>query len=276
MPAYKNIQKARNDAHKLNLQLANKNTAKLSTKMHNFVNNIESDLDEEATDNRSNYERNQDLNLISNQIRKQVYKLFANDPAESDTFMDFINQNNISVQDFNTIYPELLKNSDPNTNTALQLIPKFKQLLENDYATGSDATLQKIYTLIKGVVDDGGISESKGSDLVDFMESKGGDKKIMSQVKKTLQKNIDDIKKVTEFNKLNRTPEKEKEVITNNKGDDYDTVEGKKEISKYTAKELKQILIDYNNEHKIDPSYKKISLSGDKQKLVEKVWNLTY
>jgi hypothetical protein len=275
MPAYKNIQKARNDAHKLNLQLANKNTAKLSTKMHNFINNIESeDLDEEATDNRSNNERNKDLNLISNQIRKQVYKLFANDPAESDTFMDFINQNNISIQDFNTIYPELLKNSDPNTNTALQLIPKFNQLLENDYATGSDVTLQNIYTLIKGVVDNGGISESNGSDLVDYMEAKGGDKTFMSQVKKTLQKNIDDIKKVTEFNKLNRNPEKE--PIKDNKGDDYDTVDGKFEIAKFTAKELKQILSDYNNEHKIDPEFKKINLGGNKAKLVEKVWGLTY
>jgi hypothetical protein len=279
MPAYKNIQKARNDAHKLNLQKSVINTAKLSSKMKNYENNIESeDLDEEATDDRSNYERNQDLNLISNQIRKQVYKLFANDNAESDTFMDFINQNNISVQDFNTIYPELLKNSDPYTNTANQLIPKFKQLLENDYATGSDATLQKIYTLIKGVVDDGNMEEEKAGDLVDFMEAKakGKDKNFMSQVKNTLQKNIDDIKKVTEFNKLFRTPEKQKEVITNNKGDDYDTVEGKSEIAKYTAKELKQILVDYNNEHKIDPTFKKISLSGAKAKLVDKVWDLTY
>jgi hypothetical protein len=138
--------------------------------------------------------------------------------------MDFINQNNISIQDFNTIYPELLKNSDPTTNTALQLIPKFNQLLENDYATGSannSSLLKNIYTLIKGVVDDGGISESKGSDLVDFMEAKfmkfkTTDETMMSQVQKILKKKKSDIKKVSEFEKFNRNPEKQ--PIEENKG----------------------------------------------------------
>ena len=139
--------------------------------MHNYEHNIDEDLEEK--DDRSNYERNEDLNYIRQQIGAKLNKLFANDADEVNTFMEFINQSQISIQEFNAVYPELLKNSDPNTNTAFYSIPKFQQLLDNDYGNTKQTSLMKdIYNLIEKVYESGklNMTEKEADELIDRAE----------------------------------------------------------------------------------------------------------
>jgi hypothetical protein len=169
---YIDLRKQRHNAQMKDLQIGKQVNSTISRKMHNFENNID-DLDLEEKDDRSNYERNEDLNQIRQQIGAKLNKLFANDADEVNTFMEFINHNNISIQDFNTVYPELLKNSDPNTNTASYSIPKFNQLLDNDYGnTKQTALMKRMYDLVEKVYKSGklNMTEKMADDIVDRLE----------------------------------------------------------------------------------------------------------
>lgn len=170
---YIDLRKQRHQQQLKDLQIGKQVNTTISRKMHNYEHNIE-DLEEK--DDRSNYERNEDLNYIRQQIGVKLNKLFANDHDEVNSFMEYINHNNISIQDFNAVYPELLKNSDPNTATSSYMIPKFQQLLENDYSTGSTngsgSLMKKIYKLIEKVYESGklNMSEKEADDLIDRAE----------------------------------------------------------------------------------------------------------
>lgn len=140
--------------------------------MHNYENNIEEDL--EQKDDRSNYERSEDLNYIRQQIGKKVFKLFANDADEANTFMEYINENKISISSFNPIYDELISSTDPLTNTGSEIIVKFDTLLDNSATTGTisnSSLIKKIYDIILSVYNKGEITEKFADDLVDRMEA---------------------------------------------------------------------------------------------------------
>lgn len=174
VPRYIDLRKQRHQQQMKSLEVGKNVNAKIAQKMHNFDNGIEDDLEE--TDDRSNYERNEDLNEIRQQIGAKLNKLFANDSDEVNTFMEYINQSQISIQDFNAVYPNLLKDSDPNTNTASYSIPKFQQLLDNVYATGStnqSSLMKDVYDLVKTVYESGklNMTEKNADDVVDRLEA---------------------------------------------------------------------------------------------------------
>lgn len=169
---YIDLRKQRHQQQLKDLQIGKQVNTTISRKMHNYEHNIETE-DLEEKDDRSNYERNEDLNYIRQQIGEKLNKLFANDADEVNTFMEFINQSQISIQEFNAVYPELLKNSDPNTNTAFYSILKFQQLLDNDYGNTKQTSLMKdIYNLIEKVYESGklNMTEKQADELIDRAE----------------------------------------------------------------------------------------------------------
>jgi hypothetical protein len=175
VPQYIDLRKQRHQQQMKSLQIGKQVNSTISRKLHNFDNGIEEDLDE-SRDDRSNYERNEDLNTIRQQIGAKLNTLFANDHDEVNTFMEYINQSQISIQDFNAVYPNLLKDSDPNTNTASYSIPKFQQLLDNDNATGStnqSSLMKDVYDLVKTVYESGklNMTEEIADDVVDRLEA---------------------------------------------------------------------------------------------------------
>lgn len=213
IPVYKDLRKERHQKQIVSLKKASVNNAKISKSMHNYENGIELDL--EGKDDRSNYEKLEDKNNIRQTIGQKVYKLFNNDPDEAETFIDYIMDNKISITEFNKVYPILLKDSDPMTNTVSYMIPTFARLIDNDFSTGSVNTssiIRDIYNMIERIYDRGGISETKADDLVDKSEAIKSNtdltiiQKIMNQPGKT------DQQKIIEFDKLTRfyTPEKQK------------------------------------------------------------------
>lgn len=172
VPRYRNLRKERHQEHTKNLQVGKEVSRKIATKMHNYENNIEEDL--EQKDDRSNYERSEDLNYIRQQIGKKVFKLFANDADEANTFMEYINENKISISSFNPIYDELISSTDPLTNTGSEIIVKFDTLLDNSATTGTisnSSLIKKIYDIILSVYNKGEITEKFADDLVDRMEA---------------------------------------------------------------------------------------------------------
>ena len=207
VPRYRNLRKERHQEHTKNLELGKEVSRKIATKMHNYENNIEDDLEEK--DDRSNYERSQDLNYIRQQIGKKVFKLFANDADEANTFMEYINENKISISSFNPIYDELISTTDALTNTASEIIVKFDTLLDNSATTGSisnSSLIKKIYDIILSVYNKGEITEKFGDDLIDRMEATLTPTSQVSDdiVEKTKQiiDETDKTKQIKEFDKL--------------------------------------------------------------------------
>lgn len=251
----------------------------ISRKMHNYEHNIE-DLEEK--DDRSNYERNEDLNFIRQQIGAKLNKLFANDHDEVNAFMEFINENQISIQEFNTVYPELLKNSDPNTATASYMIPKFQQLLDNYYSTGSTngsgSLMKKIYNLIEKVYESGGINQKEADDMVDRMEASvqlnPSDMWIKEIQRKMNQSDKTDEEKIIEIDKMTHpvvSPIKKKlndEIqLQRVSFENWDMAKSKEILSKsFTRPQLQEILRMNNNTN--------FKSTESKAKLVDKVWDL--
>lgn len=251
----------------------------ISRKMHNYEHNIE-DLEEK--DDRSNYERNEDLNFIRQQIGAKLNKLFANDHDEVNAFMEFINENQISIQDFNTVYPELMKNSDPNTATASYMIPKFQQLLDNYYSTGSTngsgSLMKKIYNLIEKVYESGGINQKEADDMVDRMEASvqlnPSDMWIKEIQRKMNQSDKTDEEKIIEIDKMTHpvvSPIKKKlndEIqLQRVSFENWDMAKSKEILSKsFTRPQLQEILRMNNNTN--------FKSTESKAKLVDKVWDL--
>lgn len=276
VPQYIDLRKQRHQQQMKSLQIGKQVNSTISRKLHNFDNGIEEDLDE-SRDDRSNYERNEDLNTIRQQIGAKLNTLFANDHDEVNTFMEYINQSQISIQDFNAVYPNLLKDSDPNTNTASYSIPKFQQLLDNDNATGStnqSSLMKDIYNLIKNIYDNGGINEKKADDLVDRAEASiqsNASNIWLNELKQKMnQSNKTDENKLIELDNMT-SPLKQKlnEEINLQKVsmDEWTTATSKEVLKKsFTKAKMKKILDDNGIK-----TYKSISTKGD---LLELLWGL--
>lgn len=165
------LQDAHNDRIK-RLKIASKNNDFIMKKQQDYINNIEDDLD--VNDTRSNYERNQDFNYIYQIIEEKVNKLFDYDHIEVSKMMEFIKNYNVSIDEFNVVYNEILKSSDPRTNTAEQIIQRMKKLIHNEYETGSihsSYILKDIYNLIETAFKKGSISERQADEMVDKSEA---------------------------------------------------------------------------------------------------------
>ena len=213
VPRYRNLRKERHQQQLKDLNIGKQVNAKIAKKIYNYEHNIEDDL--EQKDDRSNYERNEDLNYIRQQIGAKLNKLFANDHDEVNTFMEFINQNQISIQEFNAVYPQLMKDSDPNTNTASYSIPKFQQLLDNDYGnTNESSIMKKIYNLIEKVYESGrlNMTEKEADELIDRAEfySQSPTSEISEKAKYIMSSDESKEDKVIELDKLYETPLRQK------------------------------------------------------------------
>jgi hypothetical protein len=286
VPRYRNLRKERHQEHTKNLQLGKQISSKIATKMHNYENNIEEDL--EKKDARSNYERSEDLNYIRQQIGKKVFKLFANDADEANKFMEYINENKISISSFNPIYDELIKNTDPLTNTASEIIVKFDTLLDNSATTGTisnSSLIKKIYDIILSVYNKGEISEKFGDDLIDRMEatltptSQVSDDYIVEKTKQIIDE-TDKTKQIKQFDKLftplkidddgfktveSKSSKKKKKKKTQQQFD-WKLVKNKDELEKLSNTQLIQIL--KNND--------KVVGINQKQNLVDRVWAINH
>lgn len=282
VPRYRNLRKERHQEHTKNLQVGKQVNSKIATKMHNYENNIEDDLEEK--DDRSNYERSEDLNYIRQQIGKKVFKLFANDADEANTFMEYINENKISISSFNPIYDELIKTTDPLTNTASEIIVKFDTLLDNSATTGTisnSSLIKKIYDIILSVYNKGEISEKFGDDLIDRMEfsmTEVSDDDIVEKSKKIIEE-TDKTKQVKQFDKL-FTPLKidddgfktveskssKKKKKKTQQQIDWKLVKDKSQLEKLSNSQLSQILKDND----------KVVGKNQKQNLVDRVWAINH
>lgn len=276
VPRYRNLRKERHEQQLKDLQVGKQVNSTISRKLHNFHNDIEEDLEEK--DDRSNYERNEDLNQIRQQIGAKLNKLFNNDHDEVNTFMEFINENQISIQDFNAVYPELLQNSDPNTNTASYSIPKFQQLLNNDYGNTKEITLMKdIYQLIERIYKNGGISEKKADEMVDMAEASvqlNEKNEMLKELQKIMKQKKKDEDKLIEVDKMirpNVSPQKKKlndEILLQRVSFDEWHLAKSKEVLKKSFKipQLKEIL-DENG-------IKTFKQNTPKNELIDLVWDL--
>lgn len=270
---YIDLRKQRHEQQLKDLQIGKQVNSTIARKMHNYEHNIE-DLDE-PRDARSNYERNEDLNYIRQQIGAKLNTLFANDHDEVNIFMEFINENQISIQEFNAVYPELLKNSDPNTNTASYSIPKFQQLLDNDYGNTKETSLMNdIYNLIKTIYENGGINQKKADDLVDRVEASiqsNASNVWLNELKEKMnQSDKNDVDKLIEIDKLmNPVKRKLNDEIKLQKVsmDKWTTAKSKEVLNKsFTRDKMKEIL----NDNGID-TYKPNTSKGD---LIDLLWDL--
>jgi hypothetical protein len=294
---YKDLRKERHKMQMLSLQKASQNNAKISKKMHNFDNGIEYEYDLDEKDERTNYERNADVNQIRQQIGAKLNVLFDNDADEVYTFMEYINENNISISQFNTAYPELLKNSNPSTNTVTYLLPKFKQLIENNYYTGNTSNssiIKDIYDLVQRVFESGetNLNESDADDFVDRLEasailddsvlsdddsviSSNSKSSFIQETQKIMTKNISEVEKMLEMDKMMIKKRREKQAKLSNSIEkhskvtvqNFDTADSKKHLKdSLKVDQLKTILL--KNE---------IPTSGlKKDELVDIVWGLTH
>lgn len=272
---YIDLRKERHQEQMKSLEIGKQVNNKIAQKMHNYENNIEEDLDLDEKDPRSNYEKSQDINQIRQQIGAKLNKIFKNDPHEVNTFMEFINHNNIGIQDFNSVYPELLKNIDPNTNTASYMIPKMINLMENKTAlTNQSSILNNVYNLIKTIYENGTITKTKADDLVDKSEAllkqnSSNDAKMSNLVKKSDNMTRSEISKELEqlFSKSIR-PRKQPEPSSNVKGtlkiENWDTATDVSQIkNSFKLDDIKQIL------KKEGETY-----TGNKNELATKLFNL--
>lgn len=125
----KDILKERAASRRQQLSILNQNEEKLSKTMNDYERGYE--FDTSTLDLRSNYEKSIDKNYMSQKIRTKLNVLFNNDAIEITTFLDFLNQNNISLDKFNSVYNELLKLTDAETLTANEAIAKFYIILNN-------------------------------------------------------------------------------------------------------------------------------------------------
>ena len=272
---YIDLRKQRHKEQIKELEKRKKVNAKIAQKMHNYEHNIETE-DLEEKDDRSNYERNEDLNYIRQQIGAKLNKLFANDVDEVNTFMEFINQSQISIQDFNAVFPELLKNSDPNTNTALYSIPKFQQLLDNDYGNTKQTSLMKdIYNLILKVYESGttNMTEKEADELIDRAEfyNQSPTSEISEKATDIMDSNESKEEKVIELDKLYETPMRQKTL-----DEDWTQVESKSSRRK-KKKEQKQQEDDEKFSPKkavrseMYPPFKSIDLANINKKELQKI-----
>ena len=276
VPQYIDLRKQRHQQQMKSLQIGKQVNSTISRKLHNFDNGIEEDLDE-SRDDRSNYERNEDLNTIRQQIGAKLNTLFANDHDEVNTFMEYINQSQISIQDFNAVYPNLLKDSDPNTNTASYSIPKFQQLLDNDNATGStnqSSLMKDIYNLIKNIYDNGGINEKKADDLVDRAEASiqsNASNIWLNELKQKMnQSNKTEENKLIELdNMMSPLKQKLNEEINLQKVsmDEWNTATSKAVLNQSFTKDKIKKLLD-------DNGIKTYKSNSPKQELLNLLWDL--
>ncbi len=250
VPRYRNLRKERHQQQLKDLQIGKQVNSTISRKMHNYEHNIEDDLEEK--DERSNYERNEDLNYIRQQIGAKLNKLFSNDHDEVNSFMEYINHNNISIQDFNAVYPELLKNSDPNTNTASYSIPKFQQLLLKDYGNTKETTIMKdIYNLVLKVYESGklNMTEKDADELIDKAEfySQTPTSEINDKAKDIISSDESKEDMVVDLVNLFETPLRQKTL-----DEDWTPVESKSSRRKKKNIEQKQEEYYSQNAPKID------------------------
>ena len=166
---YENLLQKRHQERVNDLNIASQVEAKLSKKMDDYDRGYE--IDPEEIDTRTNFERTQDSNYIMSILRNKLNKLFANDPEEIQDFIDNMNTNGISIQDFNSVYPKLME-SEPNLNTADDVYLRMTRLLDDSNMTlDLKRIINNLIQIVQNTYDKGQISKSKGNELVDKLEA---------------------------------------------------------------------------------------------------------
>lgn len=126
VPKLKNIQLEAAKTRQKRLPIAIKNTEKLSRAYKDLELGYELEYDHET---RSNAELQQDRLYIERQLRPKLKTLFGKDGAEIDAYVNYLQQNQVSLSDFNTIFPELQKMGSK--LTANVVIARSSKLLQN-------------------------------------------------------------------------------------------------------------------------------------------------
>ena len=174
------------------------NNKKLLKQRKNIV-DLKNDINTQEEELRSNKERNLDENYINQNMKPKIYKLFSNDPVQSDLYIKWLNDSSISVQEFNRILPELQK-TDPLLNTSVSLASLSKKIL-ND----TPIMLNNIYNLIERIAKAGKMPEGVGTDdLVDRMELYNGN--VKPKQSEIIQSNIPETAKVANRDKYVTPP----------------------------------------------------------------------
>ena len=139
----KNIQlEAAKARQKITLPQAIKNQAKLSRAYKDLELGYEPEYDPET---RSNAELQQDRLYIESQLRPRLKSLFGKDGAEIDAYVNYLQQNMVSLSDFNTIFPELQKmGSKLTANLVIARSSKLLQNLSESGTTNPSASISRL------------------------------------------------------------------------------------------------------------------------------------
>jgi len=167
---YENLLQKRHQERVNDLNIASQVEAKLSKKMDDYDRGYE--IDTEEIDTRTNFERTQDANYIMSILRNKLNKLFANDPEEIQDFIDAMNTNRISIQDFNSVYPKLMESGEPNLNTADDVYLRMTRLLDgSNISLDLKRIISSLIRIVQNTYDKGEINKEKGDDLTDKLEA---------------------------------------------------------------------------------------------------------
>ena len=157
-----------------------KNSASISRKYKDLELGFE-DL-EDAVETRSNAELLQDQQFLNSKIQPLLNKLFQNDGIEMNTYEQFLFGNNISFQEFQQIYPDLLKMGSH--LLANDVIIRSRILVDNLRNTGNSSTfnssvditpiidaIEEAKDMIENQFQSKNMSKRKGDDMTDRLNA---------------------------------------------------------------------------------------------------------
>ena len=102
----KNIQLEASKKRAKRIPIGIRNTEKISRAYKDLELGYEPEFE---TDTRTNAELEGDKLYRERQLRPKMKNLFGTDGDEINSYINYLQQNNISLADFNSIYPELQK-----------------------------------------------------------------------------------------------------------------------------------------------------------------------
>jgi hypothetical protein len=172
----KNIQKEASKARqKTTLPQAIKNSASISRKYKDLEMGFEV---EDAVETRSNAELLQDQQFLNSKIQPLLNKLFQNDGIEMNTYEQFLFGNNISFQEFQQIYPDLLKMGSH--LIANDVIIRSQILVDNLRNTGNSSSvditpiidaIEDAKNLLQNEYQQNNIPPKKANDMTDRLDA---------------------------------------------------------------------------------------------------------
>lgn len=191
VPKLQNLQQEVAKKRFKRLQVDTKNQNILSRKYKNFELGYEV---EDVTETRSNAELQQDRLYIEAQLRPKLKSLFGKDADEINAYVNYLQQNNVNLADFNTIYPELTKMGS--NLTANKVITRSTKLLSNlqntgeptEYSNSNDLTeiidaIKEGKKMIQEEYKDGGLEYNEANDNIHKLNAVLASTKDVSQLK---------------------------------------------------------------------------------------------